>query len=415
MRQGLATARVAQRELAGHAPISDKYAAEVNHAQVVVHLSNGVICVDLSQRQARILRVFVATPRDTVAERAVLANAVDSVNRLTGRQESFRIELVHWSTDTYPAIGDDTQSVINAQIGDYDLLLVILNKEFGSRTPRANSGTEEEYDRAVLRYRRNPISVQILVYFSNPSVRLHDIDPYSLLQIKSFRSRLEKEGVRYQMYGDLPEFERLVSTQLAQATRDFLANIEPASPRNRAGGQRETIHLPEWRAFSRPALPQGANYFEVDLLSCKRDSVVFEGKFNSSSDYFRFGFKIGGFRQPIFSDGSIQTSDPNIVFHIGKNKSNEAIFFTVYRNGRRIGVDHIILGTVAHESHIEIGFSLDSDNVIEFIVMGEVIHEDRLPIDARERLVVLLWADENQCEGRFYDVSLTVSNTRAKV
>lgn len=163
--------------------------------------------------QPRLVRAFLAAPRDTSDEKAALLRAVESINRVTGREERFRIELAHWTTDTYPAVGPDAQSIVNMQIGDYDLLIVVFNREFGTRTPRANSGTEEEYDRALLRYLQDTRSVGILVYFADPLLRFHSVDPIALAQIKQFRRRLEKKGVLFGFQGFSREFARLCAKQ----------------------------------------------------------------------------------------------------------------------------------------------------------------------------------------------------------
>jgi hypothetical protein len=359
--------------------------------------------------QPRLVRAFLAAPRDTSDEKAALLRAIESINRVTGREERFRIELIHWTTDTYPAVGPDAQSIVNMQIGDYDLLIVVFNREFGSRTPRANSGTEEEYDRALLRYLQDTRSVGILVYFADPLVRFHSVDPVALAQIKQFRRRLEKEGVLYAVYLDVAEFERLISVQLTSACRDFLSPKRlTQKPALGSSAMQEILRYPDWIAESRIVLPQSANYFEVDLSPYRRASLKFRGNIRSASSYFRFGFKLSGLRQPILGDGSIQTPDPNVVFHVGKNNGNGALFYTLYRNGRRFGTDHIFLDGLDATKEIAIGITISRDNVVGFQVNHEQVYEDHLATEARERLVILTWADEHQCKIEFTNISLEI-------
>jgi len=365
------------------------------------------------KRHPRLVRAFLATPRDTPDEKSALLRAIENINRVTGREERFRIELVQWTTDTYPAVGPDAQSVVNAQIGDFDLLIVVFNQEFGTRTPRANSGTEEEYDRAFLRYLQDTLSVRILVYFADPLVRFHSVDPAALAQIKQFRLRLEKEGVLYAIYRDVSEFERLISVQLTSACREFLTAKRPGhAPVLLSSAGHQTISYPDWIAESRIVLPQSANYIEIDLSPHRRASLKFRGTVSSKSAYFRFGFKLSGLRQPIFGDGSIQTSDPNMVFHIGKNKGSDASFYTIYRNGRRFGKDHVLLTGLDPVEKIAIGFTISRDNVVGFQVNHDTVYEDHLPSEARDRLGILTWADENQCRIEFTDISLEIDPGR---
>lgn len=359
-------------------------------------------------KHTRLVRIFLATPRDTAAEIATVSRAVETINRATGRTSGFRIELLHWTTDTYPGIGPDTQSVVTSQIGDYDLLIVVFHQEFGSSTPRAHSGTEEEYDRAFLRYLQDTSSVSILVYFADPLVRLHSVDPTALGQLKTFRRRLEREGVLYKMYHDLAELERLLSEQLPRACRALLdAPAGPRSPASRPHPEPHSVQYPDWHAESRLVLPQSANYVEYDLSLHRAARLFFHGRFHSDSAYFRFGFKLSALRQPLLGDTSIQTLDPNMVFHIGKNTDSQTLFFTVYRQGRRIGRDHILLHDVS-PAGLEVGFTLEVDNVISFHVSDQTVHEDRLPAEARDRLALLTWADEHQCSITFTNLSLDI-------
>jgi len=357
---------------------------------------------------ARVLRVFLAAPRDTIDARDALGRAVESINRVTGRQDGFRVELVHWSTDTHPAIGGDTQSVVNTQIGDYDLLLVVLNQQYGTPTPRADSGTEEEYDRALLRYLQNSQSVQILVYFADPLVRLHSIDPIALGQIRRFRGRLERDGVLYGTYQDLAELERLVTVQLTDACRQFISGV-PKKLRTRTllpPTSREVLQQADWIAESRIVYPQSANYREIDLSPHRRDSISFTGKLRTESPYFRFGFKLSGLQQRVLGDGSIQTPDPNVVFHLGKNTDTDQVFYTIYRNGKRIGKDHVLLSNVNPTLGVLVSLTIANDNAVGFQVNGQIVHEDYLPDEARSRLALLMWSDEHQCRVEFTEVLL---------
>jgi hypothetical protein len=58
------------------------------------------------------------------------------------------------------------------QIGDkYDIFIGMLSTKFGSRTPRAGSGTEEEFNRGYGRFIKNPNELRIVFYFKDPELR----------------------------------------------------------------------------------------------------------------------------------------------------------------------------------------------------------------------------------------------------
>jgi hypothetical protein len=62
------------------------------------------------------------------------------------------LQIVRWENDAFPAYGGDAQSLINAQIAEmrkYALFVGIMWNRLGTPTPRAESGTVEEFARAV--------------------------------------------------------------------------------------------------------------------------------------------------------------------------------------------------------------------------------------------------------------------------
>ncbi len=154
------------------------------------------------KRRARIVRLFVASPTDTAAEKRIIQATIEDLNRTYGRDEGFHIDLLDWKTDAYPGIGADGQDVINRQIGEYDVFLGLMSTRYGSPTGRASSGTVEEFDRAWARFIEQPETVRIMFYFHDPEVRLSAIDAYELLQIQRFRRRLQELGVLHWVYND---------------------------------------------------------------------------------------------------------------------------------------------------------------------------------------------------------------------
>src|SRR5262245_59131143 len=105
---------------------------------------------------AHILHVFFASPSDVEDEREAARRVLDELNLTWGDMLSVRLELLHWSTHATPGVGSDPQAVINADIPDYDIFIAVLCSRLGTPTPRANSGTEEEFDRALSKFRRDP-------------------------------------------------------------------------------------------------------------------------------------------------------------------------------------------------------------------------------------------------------------------
>ena len=93
---------------------------------------------------------------------------IEETNRTVAPTLGLRIEIVRWETHSFPAYGGDPQTIINSQIAEmdeYDLFVGVLWNRMGTPTPRATSGTEEEFRRAVEALQRHG-RPQIMLYFS---------------------------------------------------------------------------------------------------------------------------------------------------------------------------------------------------------------------------------------------------------
>ena len=159
-------------------------------------------------------KCFIASPSDTSLERESCDKVIEDINSSMGSFFGFRIVPLKWENNVHPAIGADAQAVINDQIGkDYDIFIGIMYKRFGAPTPRAGSGTEEEFKRAIDYYRSNN-NVEIMLYFNNKASNMNEIDPEQFLLVKAFKQSVEKEGCLYCTYDGHEEFANLLRKHL---------------------------------------------------------------------------------------------------------------------------------------------------------------------------------------------------------
>ena len=169
------------------------------------------------------LRVFLSSPGDLSDERGTFKNIIDESNNILSDSDSdIRLELIMWETDTYPSIGKDAQSIINEQIGDnYDIFVGLMWTRFGTPTPRAGSGTEEEFNLALEKLTRNPANTRILFYFKDsPPESLSKIDLKQLEKVNSFKEQLQLKGL-LGSYKSLEQFIELSRNHLLKHARDF--------------------------------------------------------------------------------------------------------------------------------------------------------------------------------------------------
>jgi len=173
-------------------------------------------------KQVSELSIFVASPSDVAEERELLEEVVGELNLQWSRVKGVRLELVRWETYSYPGVSSDPQAVINEQIGDdYDIFLGILWKRFGTATPRAGSGTEDEFDRAYERHKTDPKKLRIMIYFKTGDVKLSEIDIEQLGRVRDFQSRLGPKGTMFWEFSSRDDFSTFVRMHLSHCVDDW--------------------------------------------------------------------------------------------------------------------------------------------------------------------------------------------------
>jgi len=125
-------------------------------------------------QQVEQLKIFLASPSDVVNERRYVEEVIQEINDTVASSKKVVLKLVH-SGKTYPGYGQDGQAVLNAQIAnmeEYALFVGIMWNRIGSPTPRAESGTVEEFERAITAFERKR-QPQIWFYFRQSAAQLN--------------------------------------------------------------------------------------------------------------------------------------------------------------------------------------------------------------------------------------------------
>jgi len=168
-------------------------------------------------RQETILQVFVASPTDLAEERAALEDVIRELNITWSRSLACQLDLVRWESHAVPGMGQDAQDVVNRSVPqDCDIFIGILWSRFGTPTNRAESGTEEEFNTALERYRRDQSAVRIMFYFKDEPLAPSQLDPEQLRRIQAFRKRLDDLGSLYWKFNTVEEFQNLVRVHLSR-------------------------------------------------------------------------------------------------------------------------------------------------------------------------------------------------------
>ena len=134
------------------------------------------------------LKCFIASPGDVSEEREACEKVFEDINNSLGKILGFKLSSLRWENDIYPGVGEYGQQVINEQVdGNYDLFIGIMKTRFGTPTPQAGSGTEEEFNNAYEKYKNGEID-NIFFYFGNPSVSPYEIGYVQFQKVKDSES-----------------------------------------------------------------------------------------------------------------------------------------------------------------------------------------------------------------------------------
>jgi hypothetical protein len=177
------------------------------------------------------LQVMVAYPDDVAEERDVLGDVIDELNLTWSHTLGLQLELVDWKTHSWPNFGSDAQAIINEEIGDdYDIFIGIMWTRFGEPTPRAQSGTAEEFDRALRRFKDWPDQLRIMFYFKSAGpTSLSDLDPEQLTLIRELKTRVDAEGGLYSEFANTNQFKSQVRMHLSKQVQEWGKTWGPSS------------------------------------------------------------------------------------------------------------------------------------------------------------------------------------------
>ncbi len=133
-------------------------------------------------------------------QRQVVEQAVEKFSEING-DTNYRFKTIHFNKIA-SEFGKKPQEVINDNI-DYDVYIGLMGGVFGSPTEKYGSGTEEEFNIALEKYRADS-DIYISFLFMDVIKPINemnkgDIDQY--LKVKSFKESIGDEGL-YQPFSD---------------------------------------------------------------------------------------------------------------------------------------------------------------------------------------------------------------------
>ncbi len=171
------------------------------------------------QESRRVLRIFLASPHDVSAERAVADEVVASVNRTIGRQVGWEIDVYKWE-DKAPGFGRP-QEIINEMLDSCGLFIGLLWKWWGQQTGKYSSGFEEEFERAKARRKAQGEPELWLFFKTVDSDSRKDLGP-QLTKVLEFRTlQINLREVLFQDVQGIEEWR----TSLFEGLSEYLLKL----------------------------------------------------------------------------------------------------------------------------------------------------------------------------------------------
>ena len=166
------------------------------------------------------LTIFVSGPSDVESEKASLRPIVAGISERLEKTHSVELRVVSWPDDVRPGVNTDPQAEIRKQLSSNDIYLGILATRFGTSTPDAGSGTEDEFNKAFEQLLSNSHSIRVLFYFKNSKVDPFKIEMDQLQKVREFKDRLKSKGVIYQEFTTTDDFINMSKKHLEDMVID---------------------------------------------------------------------------------------------------------------------------------------------------------------------------------------------------
>lgn len=232
-------------------------------------------------KQTNQINLFISCPSDIKTELDSIRIIIDEINKTSGKQGDYFIKSLNWDIDTYTAIGNDVQEVINNQIEDeYDILVSLMWQKLGTPTKRDKSGTVEEINRAL----ENPSKLS-LVYFKTSIENLNNVDLNELQKINEFKHELSSKGVLYKEFNSISEFESKFRINLTNLISDFL-NGKLINTKNLSPQIIKTDKYSDLDSFLENIENQDETLLELDIFNVVEESMTYLNNITTSMNTF---------------------------------------------------------------------------------------------------------------------------------
>lgn len=150
---------------------------------------------------AKIYKVFIASPDDVQNEREVVRSVIMKWNAINAESKHIVLLPIGWETHAAPETGKTAQDYINEEVLDKsDILIGIFWTKLGTPTKKAKSGTVEEI------YRHIGERKLAMLYFSTKEIP-NNADLRQVRMVRNFKKEIKNKS----LYGEFSDEHDLES------------------------------------------------------------------------------------------------------------------------------------------------------------------------------------------------------------
>lgn len=170
--------------------------------------------------------LLLSCPGDVLDLKNIIEECITAFNSTLGTLNNIRIDLKHWSTDSFPQSGGKPQKLLNEQfVNDCDLCVALLGTRFGTPTDNYDSGTEEEIEIMLSQEK------QVFLYFIERQVDHSKLDLDQLAKVKNFKDKYADKGIYSVIKSDdqlRKEFQNAITMYFLKTVSPTVTEASPA-------------------------------------------------------------------------------------------------------------------------------------------------------------------------------------------
>ena len=170
--------------------------------------------------------LLLSCPGDVLDLKNIIEECITAFNSTLGTLNNIRIDLKHWSTDSFPQSGGKPQKLLNEQfVNDCDLCVALLGTRFGTPTDNFDSGTEEEIEIMLSQEK------QVFLYFIERQVDHSKLDLDQLAKVKNFKEKYADKGIYSVIKSDeqfRKEFQNAITLYFLKTVSPTVTEVTPS-------------------------------------------------------------------------------------------------------------------------------------------------------------------------------------------